>query len=119
MAQPAHSYVQYFIPYDGDNEEHPNVYLVKKPQKDLRLADLQQVRACSWPLCNAHGARTDLRRVLQAFPLPGQYFFRVKTSFGKTHGELRRPAKEHLQTATVRDAPLTYIALLCSVARLE
>lgn len=44
MASANHSYVQYFIPYDGDTEEHPNVFLVKKPQKDLKLVDVQQVR---------------------------------------------------------------------------
>lgn len=43
MAQPQHTYVQYFIPYDGDTEEHPNVYLVKKAPKSLTLADVQQV----------------------------------------------------------------------------
>jgi len=63
------SYIQYFIPADGDVEDHPNVYLVKKPQKDLRLADLQA-----------------------AFPLPGQYFFRAKTTYGKTHGACVRDA---------------------------
>lgn len=24
----------------------------------------------------------------QGFPLPGQYFFRAKQAYGKTHGEL-------------------------------
>lgn len=41
------SYVQYFIPGDGDSEEHPNVFLVRKATKDLRLADVQQAsRRC-------------------------------------------------------------------------
>jgi len=39
----AHTYVNYFIPYDGDAEEHPNVFLVRKPQKGLTLSDIQQV----------------------------------------------------------------------------
>jgi hypothetical protein len=43
MAQPNHTYVQYFIPADGDVEEHPNVFLLKKAPKSVTLADLQQV----------------------------------------------------------------------------
>jgi len=43
MSQPQHTYVQYFIPHDGDSEEHPNVFLVKKPPKSLTLGDVQQV----------------------------------------------------------------------------
>jgi len=62
-AAPAHVYVQYFIPYDGDVEEHPNVFLVRKPPRSLTLAD-----------------------VIAAFPLPGTYFFRAKQAYGKTHG---------------------------------
>lgn len=93
MAQPAHSYVQYFVPYDGDTEEHPNVFLVKRPQKDLRLADLQQVGSCPTAVTQRARGLWELTRMhvqppsVQAFPLPGQYFFRVKTTFGKTHGE--------------------------------
>lgn len=41
MANPNVAYVQYFIPIDGDSEEHPNVFLVKKPLKDVRLSDVQ------------------------------------------------------------------------------
>ena len=47
MSNPGHTYVQYFIPGDGDTDEHPNVFLVKKPMKDLRLGDIQQARALS------------------------------------------------------------------------
>ena len=39
-----HTYVQYIIPGDGDSEDHPNVFLVKKPIKGLTLGDVQQVR---------------------------------------------------------------------------
>ena len=44
MATPGNTYVQYFVPYDGDVEDHPNVFLVRKPSKGLTLADIQQVR---------------------------------------------------------------------------
>ena len=57
------SYVQYFIPSDGDAEEHPNVFVVRKPPKTLTLADVQG-----------------------AFPLPGEYLFRAKIPFAKAHG---------------------------------
>ncbi len=49
MAQPQHTYVQYFIPIDGDSEEHPNAFLVRKPPKSLTLGDVQQVRAKTLP----------------------------------------------------------------------
>jgi hypothetical protein len=63
-AAPSISYIQYFIPQDGDSEDHPNVFVVRKPPKSLTAADIQA-----------------------AFPLPGQYLFRAKTLYGKTHGE--------------------------------
>ncbi len=68
MAAPAKqdvSYVQYFIPSDGDTEEHPNVFVVRKPARSLILND-----------------------VSSSFPLPGEYLFRAKVPFGKTHGAL-------------------------------
>ena len=58
----SHTYVQYFIPGDGDSEEHPNVFLVKRPPRELRLED-----------------------VAAGFPLPGLYFFRAKQPLGKAH----------------------------------
>jgi len=39
-----HTYVQYFVPIDGDAEDHPNVFLVRKPQRSLTLGDIEQVR---------------------------------------------------------------------------
>jgi hypothetical protein len=38
------THVCYFVPIDGDVEEQPNVFAVKKPQKSLTLADVVQVR---------------------------------------------------------------------------
>ena len=61
------SYVQYFIPSDGDTEEHPNVFVVRVPPRALALRD-----------------------VSAAFPLPGEYLFRAKIPFGKTHGASAR-----------------------------
>ena len=45
MAAPSLSYVQYFIASDGDTEEHPNVFVIRKPPAKLVLADVQAVRA--------------------------------------------------------------------------
>ena len=61
---PQHTYVQYFVPGDGDSEEHPNVCLVRRAPGQLRLED-----------------------VAAAFPLPGTYFFRAKQPLGKAHSE--------------------------------
>ena len=61
MAAPL--YISYTIPLDGDSEEHPNVFMIRKPAKGLTLGDIQQ-----------------------GFPLVGTYFFRAKQQFGKTHG---------------------------------
>ncbi len=63
MANPNATYVQYFIPTDGDSEEHPNVFVLRKPPKAITLGD-----------------------VAAAFPLPGEYLFRAKSAHGKTHG---------------------------------
>lgn len=65
MAASAVTHVQYFVPLDGDSEEHPNVFLVRKAQRSLTLGD-----------------------IAQSFPLPGSYIFRAKAPFGKTYGEL-------------------------------
>jgi len=62
-SSPATYPVAYFIAGDGDTEENPNVFLTRRPLKDLRLGDVQA-----------------------AFPLPGQYFFRAKATYGKTYG---------------------------------
>lgn len=59
--------IAYFIAGDGDTEENPNVFLTRRPLKDLRLGDIQA-----------------------GFPLPGQYFFRAKATFGKTYGACAR-----------------------------
>lgn len=50
---------RYFIPEDGDEEAHPNVFLAPKPRQQ--------------------GAPPTLRAVRDAFPLPGQYHFRFKS----------------------------------------
>lgn len=61
-AAAAVTFVRYFIPYDGDTEEHPNVFVVKKPMAKLTLGDIQS-----------------------AFPLPGSYLFRAKQPYNKVH----------------------------------
>ena len=38
-----HTYVQYFVPDDGDVEAHPNIFLVKKPVSELSVGDIQAV----------------------------------------------------------------------------
>ena len=58
------THVCYFVPIDGDVEEQPNVFAVRKPQKLLTLGD-----------------------IMAAFPLPGSYIFRAKAAYGKTYGE--------------------------------
>ena len=63
MSNPNISYVQYFIPTDGDSEDHPNVFVVRRPPRGLTLGDVEA-----------------------AFPLPGKYLFRAKMATGKTHG---------------------------------
>lgn len=57
------SYVQYFVPSDGDSEEHPNVFRCLKAPKSLLLSD-----------------------IMSSFPIPGEYLFRAKSAYGKTHG---------------------------------
>ena len=48
----------YFIPEDGDSEDHPNVFLAPKPRQQGYPPSLGQIR--------------------NAFPLPGKYHFRFK-----------------------------------------
>jgi len=52
--------IRYFIPEDGDSEEHPNVFLTQKPRQN--------------------GQPPLLRDIKSNFPLPGKYHFRFKTS---------------------------------------
>jgi len=58
------SYISYFIPADGDSEEHPNVFLIRKPQKEVRTSD-----------------------VTASFPLPGTYHFRAKQPLAKANSK--------------------------------
>lgn len=64
MAGANSTYIVYHIPCDGDNEENPNIFLLKKPAKAVTLADVRE-----------------------NFPIPGSYFFRAKQVYGKTHSE--------------------------------
>jgi len=52
--------IRYFIPEDGDTEDHPNVFLAPKPRQS--------------------GQPPLLRDIKSTFPLPGKYHFRFKTS---------------------------------------
>lgn len=51
--------VRYFIPEDGDEELHPNVFLAPKPRQPGSPPTLQAIR--------------------DSFPLPGHYHFRFKS----------------------------------------
>lgn len=55
------SYVAYHVPGDGDAEDVPNMFVVRKPMAAITLADIKQL-----------------------FPLPGSYFFRAKQAYRKT-----------------------------------
>lgn len=52
--------IRYFIPEDGDSEEHPNVFLTPKTRQSGQVPLLREIKA--------------------NFPLPGKYHFRFKTS---------------------------------------
>ena len=91
MSNPNISYVQYFIPTDGDSEEHPNVFVVRRPPRGLTLGDIES-----------------------AFPLPGKYLFRAKMAAGKTHGawELSRRAARRAHSVPGRGAAVLVRTLL-------
>lgn len=38
------TYVAYFVPGDGDNEDAPNLFVVRKAASSVTLADVKQVR---------------------------------------------------------------------------
>ena len=42
----------YWVPSDGDDEDHPNAYPIKRAQKDVRLGDVRAVRT---PVCSHVG----------------------------------------------------------------
>lgn len=50
--------IRYFVPEDGDLEEHPNIYLMPKPAQS--------------------GFSPRLKDVKDSFPMPGTYHFRFK-----------------------------------------
>ncbi len=60
-AAAARTAVLYFVPDDGDEEEHPNVFSIARPAGKVRLGDVKQ-----------------------KFPLPGGYQFRFKRAFKNT-----------------------------------
>lgn len=51
--------ISYFIPEDGDSEDHPNIFLMQKPTQS--------------------GFSPRLRDIKESFPMPGTYHFRFKT----------------------------------------
>lgn len=87
----------YHVPYDGDTEDHPNLFLIKKPVKSITVADVKQVptRTCvCWFFPRWRHLRLIrlLAALRQCFPLPGTYFFRAKQTYGKTYGASSEPA---------------------------
>lgn len=50
--------IRYFIPEDGDTEDHPNIFLMSKPTQS--------------------GFSPRLRDIKESFPMPGSYHFRFK-----------------------------------------
>ena len=64
--------IQYYIPEDGDDLEHPNVVMMKKKASSITLGDIRDVR--KWILL----------LTMQMFPIPGTYYFRFKRAFKKT-----------------------------------
>lgn len=42
-ASAQYTYVYYFVPYDGDEEEHPNFFLIRKPPTSVTLEDVIKV----------------------------------------------------------------------------
>uniref|UniRef100_A0A7S2RG08 DIX domain-containing protein n=1 Tax=Mucochytrium quahogii TaxID=96639 RepID=A0A7S2RG08_9STRA len=53
--------IYYFVPEDGDEEDHPNVFTISRPSSKVRLGDVKKT-----------------------FPLPGRYHFRFKKAFKNT-----------------------------------
>eukprot|EP01083_Nonionella_stella_P056081 147874_1 len=51
--------IRYFIPEDGDTEDHPNIYLMPKPTQS--------------------GFSPRLGDIKDSFPVPGNYHFRFKS----------------------------------------
>ncbi len=53
MAARGRTFVSYFVPHDGDVEEHPNVFRVDRPVAEVRLRDIRDVRQAAlrrlWP----------------------------------------------------------------------
>ncbi len=86
MSAPSISYIQYFIPSDNDSEDHPNVFVVRKPPRNLTLGD-----------------------VSSAFPLPGKYLFRAKSAYGKGHSAFA--GRTALKRSRARAEHLTSIPL--------
>lgn len=67
--------IQYYIPEDGDELEHPNVLLIEKEASTITLGDIRKV------------FHMDLV-YFKAFPIPGTYYFRFKRSFKKNWSTL-------------------------------
>jgi len=44
MSSTSYTYVYYFVPLDGDTEEHMNVFLIRKPPAEVTVADIESVR---------------------------------------------------------------------------
>jgi len=61
------SQIRYYIPEDGDNENHPNVFLLPSSTKSLSTGE-----------GSGSGMSPKLGDIRSAFPVPGNYHFRFK-----------------------------------------
>lgn len=97
-----YTYVYYFIPQDGDSEDHPNAFLIRKPGSAIRQSTIAEVHSATPKhTCTRRQPRrqtwhhalfsprawTHAHIRLQHFPLPGEYFFRFKQAYAKGYGE--------------------------------
>lgn len=56
-----YTYIFYHVPQDGDTDQYPNCFMLRKPRKSVTVSDIHD-----------------------NFPLPGQYYFRFKQALGKS-----------------------------------
>lgn len=73
--------VNYFVPADGDEEDHCNIFPMRKAAETVTLADVKKVSESR--LCLA----VVIFLVVQNFPIPGKYHFRFKHAYESTFGK--------------------------------
>lgn len=117
-----YTYVYYFIPQDGDSEDHPNAFLIRKPGSAIRQSTIAEVHSatpkhtctCRQPRRQTwHHALFSPRAWTRAHTCVYSTFHCQASTFSALNRLMPKAMVSHTQASGVSPAALTRVLLVC------